>query len=535
MSNTSRREFLHKSLALGASATAGAALSGVALAGEKPDRQLEVAAIRFATMARVGDPTYGHTGSKVIEIAESLKTTIMLLKDGDLRICIIATDSYSNSLIVNRYLRDVVAKQLDIPQDHVMVFSSHNHSVPKIASGDTPAFRYYDPSNGLSQDQYGTAGDKSSGFNLYPFGVKLAGQLRDAAKRLPDMLEPVTVWHAEGTEGRITYNRKGRRADGSTYFMREEDRRLVGNDFNGDIDRQAPVIVFKNASGRSVAALVQFTGHPVTSYHPEKLVVCGDWPQTATDIVGRKLADGGEPIPVGFLQGCAGDVNSKEMLCGGVERARQFGRMLGESYTKALQKLKPSARPGMGYAVEAVPVPLAPLPSEETLRVEIAQMRDFIQRAKAEDEDTLGCVGLNFPRALSPKYRGKLIELIMPWSEWALELQRTGRADTVMKTLDLPIHVLRLGDVGIVGMPCEPLLGIGRRIRRLSPLPMTIPCGYTNGSHGYITDSSNTGDREYMSSFYRYTRFRPPLCKPAGDVLADRAAEILKRLDSNPK
>ena len=42
-----------------------------------------------------------------------------------------------------------------------------------------------------------------------------------------------------------------------------------------------------------------------------------------------------------------------------------------------------------------------------------------------------------------------------------------------------------------------------------------------------MTDSANTGDREYMSAFYRYTKFRPPFAKPAGDVLADEAGKIL--------
>jgi len=137
-------------------------------------------------------------------------------------------------------------------------------------------------------------------------------------------------------------------------------------------------------------------------------------------------------------------------------------------------------------------------------------------------------VGLNFPRALSPEYRGRLVKLILPWNEWALQRHTAGEADSVPRTLDLPIYVLRLGDVGIVGMPCEPFLGIGRRMRNRSPFPLTIPCGYTNGSHGYITDGPNTGDREYMSAFHRYTKFRPPFAKPAGDVLADEAVEILE-------
>ena len=53
-------------------------------------------------------------------------------------------------------------------------------------------------------------------------------------------------------------------------------------------------------------------------------------------------------------------------------------------------------------------------------------------------------------------------------------------------------------------------------------------CGYVNYSHGYITDGPNTGDREYVSAFYRYTRFRPPLAKPAGDVLAEKACQVLE-------
>ena len=342
------------------------------------------------------------------------------------------------------------------------------------------------------------------------------------------MLQPVTVWWAEGREDRITYNRKGRRADGTTYFMREEDRVLVAEDFNGDIDTQAPVVVFKNKAGQTVVALAQFTGHPVTSYHPERPVVFGEWPQVACDLLAEHL-DKQQNTPVGFLQGCAGDVNSKEMFRGGVERATEFGRMLGNSYIDALANLKPSRRDGLDFAMEKVNVPLAPLPPREVLLDELKEMDDFIRRGKSGDEETLLCVGLNFPRALTPAYRARLVELIRPWNQWALDLHEQGRADSVPKHLEMEIAVIRIGDVGIVGMPCEPFQGIGRQIRRGCPLPLGIPCGYMNASHGYITDGPNTGDREYMSAFYRYTKFRPPLKKPAGDVMAERAVEVLSR------
>jgi len=203
--------------------------------------------------------------------------------------------------------------------------------------------------------------------------------------------------------------------------------------------------------------------------------------------------------------------------------------MLRQSYIDALENVQPSQRDGLDFAVERVNVPLAPLPTSEVLIGELKQMDDFIQRAKSGDENTLLCVGQNFPRALSPGFRAGLVEMIRAWNVWALGLHEEGRADSVARHLEMEIAVIRIGDVGIVGYPCEPFQGIGRQVRRQSPLPISIPCGYANNSHGYITDSANTGGQEYMSSHYRYTRFRPPLRKPAGDVLADHAVKILNR------
>ena len=87
--------------------------------------------------------------------------------------------------------------------------------------------------------------------------------------------------------------------------------------------------------------------------------------------------------------------------------------------------------------------------------------------------------------------------------------------------------MLRLGDVGIAGLSCEPFMGIGRQIKRQTNLPLVIPCGYANTSFGYVPDGPNVGDREYMSAFYRYTGSWPPYGKPGGDMLAQKALELL--------
>lgn len=485
--------------------------------GKPQEPKLRVAASRFETHFEAGAPTFGYSGETVSNAAGPLKTTVMLIEDGDKRLCLVTSDLRVEILNLNRFLREEAAKVLGLDPSEVLFFASHDHSVSPLAEVEVRSWKWYQKSL-----------DELPEVKLLPVGKRFLASLQQHLSSLPNKLEPVTVAWAQGSEGRITYNRKGRRADGSTYFMREEDRELLGEDYSGDIDKEVPVVVFRNEKEKPIAALLQFTGHPVTSFHPEDLTIHGDYPSVAADVLGQALGDGGEPVPVAFLQGCGGDSSSKEMFVGGVSRAREFGEMLGQSAVDALADLKPSRLAGMDYVEQTVGIPLAPLPAKEIILNEIEEMKDFMRRANAGDEDTLSCVGQNFPRALTPKYRGSLVAMLLEWNEWALSMYTQGKEGDVMQSLEVPLYVLRLGDVAVAGMPFEPFLGIGRQIRAQSPFPLSIPCGYVNETHGYVTDSGNTGDREYMSAFHRYTRFRPPFAKPAGDVVADRAAATLR-------
>jgi len=483
--------------------------------------RLRIAALQFGIAPEPDAESDSRTGVRAVEVVGPLKTTVMLLDDGAARVCLVTTHfGWTTPVNVCELFRRTIADDMELSESHVLLFTSHNHCCVAFASNAVQA--------------YGSGGQDVEPAELLPIGESFLAALRDHARRLPELLQPVTVWWAEGCEERITYNRKGRRADGTSYFMRESDRTLLGSDFSGDIDTQAPVVAFRGTSGNTIAALTQFTGHPVTAYHPEKPVVFGEWPQVACDALSEHFDQRGD-VPVGFLQGCAGDVNSKEMMFGDVQRSTEFGRMLGRTYIDAAKELHRSERDGLDFAVETVSVPLAPLPPHETLSAELKEMDDFIERARAGDQNTLSCAGQNFPQSLSPEFRAGLVEMIRAWNVWALGLHEEGRADSVPEHLEMEIAVIRVGDVGIVGMPCEPFQGIGRQIRRDSPLPISIPCGYTNVSHGYITDSINTGDQEYMSAHYRYTRFRPPLKKPAGDVLAQHAVRILSRFAQKAK
>lgn len=481
---------------------------------------MQVSAATFGNVVPLRARTGSHTGAVVEESHGEQQTRVLLLRDGDLTVCVVSSDFPTNTVPISEKIRETLSGILQIPTSQVVNCSTHNHCATSLA------FDTFEPYRGDLYRKY----RRKQACRLTPVGREFLRDLKRVARKLRRELVEVTTWWAVGNESRISYHRKARRADGTSYFMREADRVAVGRDYHGDIDTRAPVVSFRQDDGVTVAAIIQFTAHPVTAYHPEKPVAHGEYPSVAAGILSRKLSRKGVLPPVAFLQGCCGDVNSKKMFVGGIAGAERHGRLLGETCVKAAGRLQPSSGEGLGFAVATAAVPLAPLPSQRVLEREREEMEDFIRRAKAGDEETLNCVGLNFPRRLTPLYRSRLVEMPLAWVRWALEQHRRGGAAKVPRTLDLEMQVLRVGDVGIVCMPCEPFQGVGRQIVRDSPLPLTIPVGYTNYSYGYITDGANTGDREYMSSFYRYTRYRPPLRRPAGDVLARVGVKTLKSL-----
>ena len=206
--------------------------------------------------------TTSRVGATARTVASPLETTVTLLESGDQRVCLINSHFVFEMCPYSNLRRRKVAQALGIRPDRVLAFASHNHSDVLIARD---LYRFGFPQFDAEMDE----GD------LTEEGRETVAAAVEAASRLPGELVPVDVWWGLGHERRITYNRKGRRADGSTYLMREEDRVLLAADFCGDIDDDASLVALKDKSGAPVCFLAQFTGHPATAYHPEDPVVFG--------------------------------------------------------------------------------------------------------------------------------------------------------------------------------------------------------------------------------------------------------------------
>jgi len=481
---------------------------------------IKVAAETIEVLPKAGTEGRSLLHSKVLKVYTPIKTTITLIEDDSGRICIISTHFLNEFYGESNLFRSHVAEILKMPIADVLFFSSHNHTDTCLIKATSYSF---------GQPQYDFVCSESL---LTDAGRELLRKLKAAAEGLSDKLVPVSLQWGKGKERRISYNRKGRRADGTTYFMRESDRLLLGKDFCGDIDDDAFVIAFFDKNNKPVCFLTQFSAHPATAYHPEFPIVHGDFPQIACDDLS---ADNGG-VPVGFLQGCSGDLNSKGLLTRDpvdikAANALRFGHYLGGTFIKITKSMTLSMRTDIAFCRDFVPLPFKKVPSESKLRKDINTVDDFLHRCEQGDEDTLYCLGLNPAPEMSPEYRAKLIHPHKLWAEWALKFHTENRLEDAPESIKVETDVIRIGDIGIVGMACEPLLGIGRLIKEQDFLPLVIPCGYLNdNAAAYIPDAPNNGDMDYQSSFYRYTTALLPYKNPAGDLLAKAALKMLRRL-----
>ncbi len=483
---------------------------------------MRVAAETFHIKPEFGGVGQSLTSSRIENVFGSLQSTVLLFEDRGFRLCIVSSHALTHFYRFSNLLREKISQTLQLDPRQVLCFASHNHCAPHAFDPSHPQAIF----GKLDHEQ--PLKDK----DLTPEGWMIVDLACQVAARISLQLRDCEIFYALGHERRITYNRKGYRVDGKPYMIREEDRLLLGEDFNGDIDADAPVTAFVGRDGKVIAGLVSFAGHPATAYHPEHPVIFGEFPQIASD----DLSDMFHGAPVAFLQGCAGEINAKGVLGNksvqqSVADATRYGHLLGDTYRKAAQSLTRSVRQDAAFSAENIRLPFTPVPALGELRDSVADMESFVVRCQKNDPDTLECQGLNFPANMSPRYRAALVDPLLRWARWAQGFYENGRMSMAPTGVDVEVTALRFGDVGIVGLPCEPFSAIGRFIKAHSPCPLTIPCGYLNDDFlVYIPDSGNNGDMEYQSAFYRYTTSLLPYAQPAGDLLAQKAVSMLAEL-----
>ena len=90
----------------------------------------------------------------------------------------------------------------------------------------------------------------------------------------------------------------------------------------------------------------------------------------------------------------------------------------------------------------------------------------------------------------------------------------------------VPVHTLRVNDLGIAGLHGEVFVEIGLDIKARSPFPQTMVIGLANGSTGYIATDQALDEGSYETRLCRHVRSP----KGTGKLWADTAVEAFNEM-----
>jgi hypothetical protein len=196
-----------------------------------------------------------------------------------------------------------------------------------------------------------------------------------------------------------------------------------------------------------------------------------DYPYHLTEAVRESL---GRDWNVLFLNACSGNVNhinvEDKTQRSSYEESRKIGRALAKAALKAHEESEPMAVSRLAVQTKKVQCRAREIPSE---------VQEWAKRELEKDAEGASRRKFN---ELTPS---RIIRLA----------ERHGRVDPA------EIMVIALGPLGIVGLPAEAFVEVGRDIQRHSPLKPTLVIGLSNGTMGYLPHPRGYREGGYEATF----------------------------------
>jgi hypothetical protein len=424
----------------------------------------------------------------------------LVLDDGERRICIVALDVLGTPGAWGRRLRKAVADTVGCAPEAVLVNSSHTHAAPPppgmLKIGGT--------SHELRPEEQAFADQ----------AVFIAGS---AASLAAQRLRPAVVGAARARVDGLGVNRR-QRTDGDS---------ILGWNPDGVHDRDVSVIRVDAVEGDAIATLVAYGCHTV--------VLGWDVEEISSDFAGplrRDVRDwsGGDCL---FLQGCAGNVLPLEAFFDQPGPERKFGKRLALSALQARGAADPVPRePRQQPTASAVPIAIWRLErsgARASVRLDAAE--ELIELPFLEPRDDFAMLRAELLARVDELQRsGAGREAWNPvWihAEWARRMAER----PPVRSLTVPVQALRIGEIGIVGWPCEPFAELGLALRARGAAPFTVPLGYTNDLVGYVATPEEYPYGGYEPSLsQRHFGNAAPFAPDSAGLLVDRGAAVLEEL-----
>jgi len=393
----------------------------------------------------------GYFNDRVADaIHDDLYVKAIALRSGDVTLGLITCDLIDMPVSAVEGAKAAITARTGVPATHVLISCTHTHTAPSaVGALGTPA----------------TPG----------YAESLVARIADAFVMAIAQLRPAELAHTSGDCHEEVHNRRWHMKDGRVVmnpgYQNPDALRPAG-----PTDPELGVLILREAETRRPIAVyanlaLHYVGNP-----------CGTW--VSADYFGeyaralQRLA--GAEFLVMLANGCQGNINN----CDFTRPARtsphpyhqqeRVANVVAAETWKQWNILRESDFTSeVTLDAELLRVPFkarTPTPAE------LAAARALYAQAEA-------------PHNAEWVYARELVLVAEAPAEW-----------------EVPVHVLRLGSLGVVGLHGEVFVEVGLDIKSRSPLPRTLVVGIANGSVGYVATDKAMDEGSYETRLCRHVR-----------------------------
>ncbi len=389
----------------------------------------------------------GWTPIPATNVHDELFARCLVLDDGTNKVAIVLCDNVGIPREVFEAAKEQVHAATGLPKSHLLMASTHTHSAT-TARG---------PSKVIWEDE------------LTSYQTFLANRISDGVRRAINHLEPAKIGWGSAIEETEVFNRRWYVTDpaqltnpfGGVDKVRMNPSRGSGSLVKpaGPIDPEVAFISVQSADGRQIALLANYSLHYVGGVKSGD--ISADYFGYFAKYIEQKLGAQDQTIPfVGIMSnGTSGDINNINF------REKSASRERYDKMKEVAEKVATKVYEAHGSVKHQDWVPVAAAAAELTLNVRkpTPEMLAHFESVKSKSED-------------DPK--GHRREMIYA--------SRIEKLQDAPDSIDVPLQVLKIGDLAISAVPFETFVEIGLELKDESPFKNTFTIELANGSYGYL-------------------------------------------------
>jgi neutral ceramidase len=408
---------------------------------------------------------------------DPLYAKAVVFRQGDESAALVFCDLVGLPAAVTDRARKLAADATGIPADHIAVAATHTHTGPM----------YFDALRNHFHER-SVARHGSDPYEKFDYPTELVAKIVAAVVEANSKLQPAELESGYADETRLSFNRRYHMKDGTVRFNPGELNPDIIRPA-GPIDPQVGIITFTPpGTAKPAAAIVSFALHLDTIGGTE---YSADYPKHCEDRLREAF---GPDFTLLFGTGTCGDINHIDVTTRDRRKAPGIGKMLAESVTAGVSRLKPASADMRTLAVRTAKIN--------------APLQSFSPSEIAEATKNMDLIGTRE----------------LPFLEQVRAYKIVNRELKKGPTLPLEVQAFRLNDdTAIVTLPGEIFVDLGLAIKKASPFKTTLVIELTNSSIGYVPTKRAFAEGSYETV---NSQIQPGV----GEQLVDTATRLLKEL-----